>query len=76
MDGVVARHTIELNIEALTTPQERGGVGSFEIDVRQGQDRSQEALRLTERQLEDEPEHQSGLDRMIGELSLTPSSSG
>jgi len=51
-------------------------VGSFEIDVHQGQDRSHEALCLTERQLEDEPEHQSGLDRMIGELSLTTSSSG
>jgi hypothetical protein len=45
-------------------------------DVHQGQDRSQEALCLAVRQLEDEPEHQSGLDRVIGELPLPAATAG
>ncbi len=42
------------DIEALTTPREGGVVGSFEIDVHQGQHRPQEAFCLAKRQLEDE----------------------
>jgi len=39
MDGLVGRTQVELDIEVLTTPRERGVVGRFEVDVHQGQDR-------------------------------------
>jgi len=35
MDGVVARHTIELDVEMLATPREGGVIGSFVIDAHQ-----------------------------------------
>ena len=61
-------------IEVLTTPREGRVVGSFEIDIHQGQHRPQEALRLAKRQPEDEPQRQRGLDRVIRELALSASS--
>ena len=55
MDGFVACDSMQIDIEALTTPRERGVVGSLESDTHQRQDRPQEALGLSKRQLEDKP---------------------
>jgi hypothetical protein len=41
-----------------------------ESDTHQHQHRPQESLRLTKWQLEDKPQRQGSLDRVIGELSL------
>ena len=54
---------VELDLEALTAPRERGVVGGFEIDAQQRQDRPQAALRLAQWQPENEPErHVASLD--------------
>jgi hypothetical protein len=42
---------MKINVEALTTPRERGVVGSFEINVHQRQDRPQKSLRLSQRKV-------------------------
>ncbi len=47
-------------------------IWSFQIDGNQRQDRPQEALRLAQRQIEDEPKSQRRLDRLIRELPLSP----
>ena len=65
MDGLGGRGAVERDAEVLTTPRERGVVGRLEIDPHQGQDRPQEAFRLAQRQPEDEPQRQRGLDREI-----------
>ena len=67
---------MQINVEVLTTPREGGVIGSFEIDTHQGEDRPQEALRLTKRQLEDKAQRQGGFDRVVGELSLGTSLAG
>jgi len=61
---------MQRDIEVLATTRERGVVGSFEINIDQRQNRPQEALRLTKRQLEDKAQRQSCLDRVVGELPL------
>ena len=61
---------MKINVEALTTPRERGVVGGFEVDAHQTQNRAQKALHLAQWQIEDESQPQSCLDRVIGELPL------
>ena len=56
---------MELDVEVPASARQRGVVGRFEIDGHQGEDRPQEALRLTQGQPEDEPERQRRLDRKI-----------
>ena len=75
MDGFIMCDPMQIDIEALTTPRERGVIGGFEINVHQRQDRPQKALRLAQWQIEDEPQRQSCLDCVIGELPLSASSS-
>ena len=60
----------ELHIEPLTPPRERGVIRRVEVAAQEGQNRPEEPLRLAQRQSEDEPERQRGLDRQIGEPPL------
>jgi hypothetical protein len=65
IDGHLGGKTRQLDRKVLAPPRKRGVVGRFEVDVHQGQDRAHEALRLAQRQPEDEPERQRGLNRQI-----------
>ena len=75
MDGSVACDPIQIDIEAPTTPRERGVVGSLERDSHQRKYGSQKTLSLAQWEIEDEAQRQSRLNRVIGELPLSPSSS-
>ena len=70
MDRSLDRDAVQLDVEGLTPARKRGVVGRFEIDVHQGENRPQEALRLAQGQPEDEPERQRGRDREIREPPL------
>ena len=70
MDGALDWEPLELHIEPLTPPRERGVIRCVEVTVQQGQNRPQEPLRLAQRQSEDEAERQRGLDRQIREPAL------
>ena len=70
MDGEVGWEAGGADLQALTPPRERGVVGGLEINTHQRQHRPQEPLRLAQRQLENKPECQCGLDRQIGEPRL------
>jgi len=61
---------MQVDIEALTAPRERGVIGGFSVDAHQRQNRAQKSLRLAQWQIEDEPQRQGCLDRVIGELPL------
>ena len=54
----------------LTASRERGVIGCREIDAQHPEDRCQDALGLTQRSVEDEPERQGGFDGEIGILEL------
>ena len=54
----------------LTASRERGVIGCREIDAQPPEDRCQDALGLTQRYVEDEPERQGGFDGEIGMLEL------
>ena len=54
----------------LTTSRERGVIGCREIDAQHPEDRCQDALGLTQRYVEDEPERQGGFDGEIGRLEV------
>ena len=56
--------------EMLTASRERGVIGCREIDAQPPEDRGQDALGLTQRQVEDETERQGGFDGEIGILEL------
>jgi hypothetical protein len=76
MNGLIACDAMEIDIEVLTTTREGGVIGSFEIDLHQGQDRSQKSLYLAKRESENETQCQGGLDCVIGELPLGTPSAG
>ncbi len=61
---------MQVDIEALTAPRERSVIGSLEVDTHQRQYRPQEVLRLTQWEIEDQAQSQSGFDRVIGEFPL------
>ena len=54
----------------LTASRERGVIGCREIDAQPPEERCQDALGLTQRSGEDEPERQGGFDGEIGILEL------
>ena len=54
--------------EMLATPRERRVIGCGEVDSQHPEDRRQEALSLTQRQMEDETERQGGFDCEVGVL--------
>ena len=54
--------------EMLTASRSRGVIGGREIDAQPPDDRCQDALGLTQRYVEDEPERQGGFDGEIGIL--------
>ncbi len=65
-----------LGCRPLATLRERGVIGRFEINIDQKQNRPQEALRLAQRQVENEPRSQGCLNRTIREPSLGTSLRG
>ena len=65
----VGRHAIKGDVQWLAPPGQRRVVRRVESGGHQCQDRPQEALRLAQRQAEDEPECQRGLDRMVRKLA-------
>jgi hypothetical protein len=64
---------MQIDIEALTTPRERGVIGGFKVDAHQRQDRAQKAFRLAQWQIEEEPQRQSCFDREFWCRSALPS---
>ena len=70
------RGETEGEIEVLTPPRERRVIGCIEIDVHQGEDRTEEALGLAQWQPKDEPQRHGCLDREIRELPRSARSTG
>ena len=62
------RPAIKGDVQWLAPPGQRRVVRRVESGGHQCQDRPQEALRLAQRQAEDEPQGQRGLDRQVREL--------
>ena len=56
---------VHRDVERLSPSQQRRVVRGIETGAHHGQDRPDEALRLAQRQVEDESECQGGLDRQI-----------
>ena len=63
------RDAIERDLELLAPPRERCMVRRLEVGLHHGEDRPQKALRLAQRQAEDESERQGGFDGDIRVLS-------
>ena len=57
-------------VEMLATPGERGVIGRGQVETQHPEDRRQEAFRLPQGQVEEEPERQRGFDGEIGTLPL------
>ena len=66
---------MQIDIEVLTTTRHGGVIWGFKSQLHQRKYRSQKALRLAQWQLEDEGQCKSRFDRVIGELSLSPTQS-
>jgi hypothetical protein len=64
-----------IGIQVLATTRESGVIWAFKSQLHQRRYRLQETLRLSKWQLENELEYQSCLDRVVGELSLSPTQS-
>ena len=60
-------------VELLATPRERGVIWRGEVETHDPEERAQEALGLAKRQIEEDPESQSGLDGEVGVPQLSPS---
>ena len=71
-----ARDAIECEVEVLTSPRECGVVRGVEIDPHYRQHGPQEALRLAQRQPEDQPKRQRRFDRQVRELPRPARSTG
>ena len=56
--------------EMLATPRKRRMIGCGAVEAQHPEDRRHEALSLTQRQVEDETERQSGFDGEVGVLEL------
>jgi hypothetical protein len=70
MEAALRGEGTERDAQVLAPPGERRVIGCGEVDAHHPEDRRQEALRLTQRQSEDESHRQGGLDRQIGILKL------
>ena len=70
VDRPPGRDAVQRDVEVPTAARQSRVVRRCKIDVHQGEDRPQEALRLAQRQPEDKPERQRGRDREIGEPFL------
>ncbi len=76
MYGLIRWDPMQIGIEVMATTRESCVIWGFKSQLHQRQYRSQKALRLAQWQIEDEPQRQSCLDRLIRELFLGTSPAG
>ncbi len=70
MQAALRRDGTQRDAQVVAPPGESRVIGCGEVDAHHPEDRRQEALRLTQRQAEDESQRQGGFNRQVGVLKL------